>query len=52
MEFGVRFFPDVWPQEKAVAAYFRDAFALAEEAHGLGFTHIPIVEAAAAAEPA
>ena len=52
MEFGVQFFPDVRPQEKSGAAYFRDAFALAAEADGLGFTHIPIVEALAAAEPA
>jgi hypothetical protein len=47
MEFG-----DVWPQEKAGAAYFRDAFALAEETDGLGFTHIHIDKAAAAAESA
>ena len=37
MEFGVRFFPDVWPHEKSGGAYFRDALALAEEeADGLG----------------
>jgi alkanesulfonate monooxygenase SsuD/methylene tetrahydromethanopterin reductase-like flavin-dependent oxidoreductase (luciferase family) len=44
MEFGVQFFPDVRPQEKSGAAYFSDALALAEEADGLGFTHIRIVE--------
>jgi hypothetical protein len=52
MEFGARFFPNVRPQEESGAPYFRDAFALAEEADGLGFTHIHIVEAAAAAESA
>jgi len=51
MEFGVQFFPDVWPQEKSGAAYFSDALALAEEADRLGFKHIRIVEAAVAAEP-
>lgn len=44
MEFGVQFFLDVRPQEKSGAAYFSDALALAEEAEGLGFTHIRIVE--------
>jgi alkanesulfonate monooxygenase SsuD/methylene tetrahydromethanopterin reductase-like flavin-dependent oxidoreductase (luciferase family) len=44
MEFGVQFFPDVGPQEKSGAAYFGDALALAEEADGLGFTRIRIVE--------
>ena len=44
MEFGVQFFPDVRPQEKSGADYFADALALAEEADGLGFTHIRIVE--------
>jgi hypothetical protein len=44
MEFGVQFFPDVGPQEKSGAAYFSDALALAEEADGLGFTHVRIVE--------
>jgi alkanesulfonate monooxygenase SsuD/methylene tetrahydromethanopterin reductase-like flavin-dependent oxidoreductase (luciferase family) len=44
MEFGVQFFPDVRPQEKSGAQYFSDALALAEEADGLGFTHIRIVE--------
>ena len=44
MQFGVQFFPDVRPQQKSGAAYFSDALALAEEADGLGFTHIRIVE--------
>src|SRR5271155_5352319 len=44
MQFGVQFFPDVAPEQKSGAAYFSDALALAEEADGLGFTHIRIVE--------
>ena len=44
MEFGVQFFPDVKPEQKSGAEYFRDALALAEEAEKLGFTHIRIVE--------
>ena len=44
MEFGIQFFPDVTPQEKSGAVYFSDALALAEEADGLGFKHIRIVE--------
>jgi alkanesulfonate monooxygenase SsuD/methylene tetrahydromethanopterin reductase-like flavin-dependent oxidoreductase (luciferase family) len=44
VEFGIQFFPDVKPQEKSGAEYFRDALALAEEADALGFTHIRIVE--------
>ncbi len=44
MEFGVQFFPDVRPEQKSSAEYFRDALTLAEEAEKLGFTHIRIVE--------
>ena len=44
MQFGVQFFPDVKPEQKAGAKYFREALTLAEEADNLGFTHIRIVE--------
>jgi alkanesulfonate monooxygenase SsuD/methylene tetrahydromethanopterin reductase-like flavin-dependent oxidoreductase (luciferase family) len=44
MQFGVQFFPDVKPEQKSGADYFRDALDLAEEAEKLGFTHIRIVE--------
>src|SRR5580693_140493 len=44
MQFGVQFFPDVKPEQKAGAEYFREALTLAEEADNLGFTHIRIVE--------
>ena len=44
MQFGVQFFPDVKPEQKAAAEYFREALTLAEEADNLGFTHIRIVE--------
>src|ERR1700720_4079385 len=44
MQFGVQFFPDVKPEQKAGAEYFREALTLAEEADNLGFTNIRIVE--------
>jgi alkanesulfonate monooxygenase SsuD/methylene tetrahydromethanopterin reductase-like flavin-dependent oxidoreductase (luciferase family) len=44
MQFGVQFFPDVRPEQKSGADYFRDALILAEESEKLGFTHIRIVE--------
>src|SRR5260370_3038600 len=44
MEFGVQFVPDVKPEQKAGAEYFREALTLAGEADNLGFTHIEIVE--------
>src|SRR6201993_3544566 len=44
MQFGVQFFPDVRPEQKSGADYFRDALDLAEEAESLGFSHIRIVE--------
>ncbi len=44
MQFGVQFFPDVKPEQKSGAEYFREALALAQEADNLGFTHIRIVE--------
>src|SRR5438309_8105658 len=44
MQFGVQFFPDVKPEQKTGAEYFREALTLAEEADRLGYTHIRIVE--------
>lgn len=44
MEFGVQFFPEVGPQDKAPAEYFRDCLAIAEASEPLGYTHIRIVE--------
>src|ERR1700745_3466462 len=44
MKFGVQFFPDVRPDQKSGAEYFRDALCLAEESDKLGFSHIRIVE--------
>src|SRR5271168_1356416 len=44
MQFGIQFFPDVKPEQKAGAEYFREALTLAEEADNLGFTHVRIVE--------
>jgi hypothetical protein len=40
MQFGVQFFPDVRPDEKSAEAYFSEALDLAEEADGLGYSHI------------
>src|SRR5947207_2463318 len=44
MQFGVQFFPDVKPEQKGGAEYFREALTLAEEADNLGFTQSRIVE--------
>ena len=44
MKFGVQFFPDVRPEQKSGADYFRDALRLAEESETFGFSHIRIVE--------
>ena len=44
MQFGVQFFPDVRPEERSAAQYFREALDLAEEADRLGYSHIRIVE--------
>jgi alkanesulfonate monooxygenase SsuD/methylene tetrahydromethanopterin reductase-like flavin-dependent oxidoreductase (luciferase family) len=44
MEFGVQFFPDVGPEDKAPNAYFRDCLELVELADPLGYSHIRIVE--------
>ncbi len=44
MEFGVQFFPEVGPQEKAPSDYFRECLTIAEAAESLGFTHVRTVE--------
>jgi len=44
MEFGVQFFPNVAPEDKAAASYFGESLAIAEKAERLGFTHARIVE--------
>src|SRR5579863_587140 len=44
MQFGIQFFPDVKPEQKSAARYFAEALDLAEEADGLGFAHVRIVE--------
>ena len=44
MQFGVQFFPAVYPDETPAAGYFRDSLAIADEAEKLGFTHARIVE--------
>jgi alkanesulfonate monooxygenase SsuD/methylene tetrahydromethanopterin reductase-like flavin-dependent oxidoreductase (luciferase family) len=44
MQFGIQFFPDVSPQEKSAADYWRECLDLAEEADRLGYTHVRTVE--------
>src|SRR5258707_4270115 len=44
MQFGVQFFPDGRPEEKSAEAYFQEALDLAEEADGLGYSHIRSVD--------
>src|SRR3984885_9633962 len=44
MQFGVQFFPDVRPEDRSAAQYFREALDLSEEADRLGYSHIRIVE--------
>jgi alkanesulfonate monooxygenase SsuD/methylene tetrahydromethanopterin reductase-like flavin-dependent oxidoreductase (luciferase family) len=44
MQFGLQFFPDVRPDQKSGADYFRDALSLVDGAEKLGFSHIRIVE--------
>jgi alkanesulfonate monooxygenase SsuD/methylene tetrahydromethanopterin reductase-like flavin-dependent oxidoreductase (luciferase family) len=44
MQFGVQFFPAVYPDETPAAKYFRESLAIAEEAERLGYTHARIVE--------
>jgi natural product biosynthesis luciferase-like monooxygenase protein len=44
MKFGIQFFPDVSPAQKAAHDYFRDCLDLAESADRLGYSHIRTVE--------
>ncbi len=44
MEFGIQFFPDVRPEDKSPAAYFRDCLELVKLSEPLGYSHIRIVE--------
>jgi alkanesulfonate monooxygenase SsuD/methylene tetrahydromethanopterin reductase-like flavin-dependent oxidoreductase (luciferase family) len=44
VQFGVQFFPDVRPEDRAAEQYFREALDIAEEADRLGYSHIRIVE--------
>ena len=44
MEFGVQFFPDVGPEQKSPAQYYRDCLEIVERAEPLGYTHIRTVE--------
>ena len=44
MQFGVQFFPDVKPEEKSAADYFRDSIEIAVESELLGYTHVRMVE--------
>lgn len=44
MQFGVQFFPDVKPEEKSAADYFRDSLDIAAAADRLGYSHVRIVE--------
>ncbi|MPZ55763.1 MAG: LLM class flavin-dependent oxidoreductase [Rhizobiales bacterium] len=44
MQFGVQFFPAVYPDETPAAQYFRESLAIGDEAEKLGFTHTRIVE--------
>jgi alkanesulfonate monooxygenase SsuD/methylene tetrahydromethanopterin reductase-like flavin-dependent oxidoreductase (luciferase family) len=44
MEFGITLFPDVSPQEKPAAEYFRESFAIVERAEELGFTFARSIE--------
>jgi alkanesulfonate monooxygenase SsuD/methylene tetrahydromethanopterin reductase-like flavin-dependent oxidoreductase (luciferase family) len=44
MEFGLQFFPDVHPDEKSAAQYFRESLDLVELAAPLGYAHVRTVE--------
>jgi alkanesulfonate monooxygenase SsuD/methylene tetrahydromethanopterin reductase-like flavin-dependent oxidoreductase (luciferase family) len=44
MKFGIQFFPDVSPSQKAAADYFTDCLDIAEAADQLGYSHIRTVE--------
>ena len=44
MEFGITLFPDVGPEEKSPADYFRESFAIVERAEQVGYTHVRSIE--------
>src|SRR5271170_7253172 len=44
MEFGIQFFPDVGPQDKAPDVYFNECLALVDLVDRYGYAHIRIVE--------
>ena len=44
MNFGLSFFPDSYPNQKSGQQYFEEALNLTEQADGLGFHHVRIVE--------
>ncbi len=44
MQFGLQFFPDVGPDDKAADAYFRESLDLVSLADPLGYGHVRIVE--------
>lgn len=44
MEFGITLFPDVSPEEKPAADYFRESFAIVERAEALGYTFVRSIE--------
>jgi alkanesulfonate monooxygenase SsuD/methylene tetrahydromethanopterin reductase-like flavin-dependent oxidoreductase (luciferase family) len=44
MQFGVQFFPDVRPDEKSAADYFRDSLEIVAASEPLGYSHVRIVE--------
>jgi alkanesulfonate monooxygenase SsuD/methylene tetrahydromethanopterin reductase-like flavin-dependent oxidoreductase (luciferase family) len=44
MQFGVQFFPDVKPEEKSAADYFRDSLEIVAASEQLGYSHVRIVD--------
>ena len=44
MEFGIQFFPDVGPEEKSGADYWREALELVSLCDELGYSHVRTVE--------
>ena len=44
MEFGIQFFPDVGPEHKSAADYWRECLDLTELADGIGYAHVRTVE--------
>lgn len=44
MEFGIQFFPDIGPDEKSAAAYFRESLDLVDLCDVYGYSHVRTVE--------